>query len=309
MYVKRDFFCLLSTSSAILLEKINRRMKLKIAIQKSGRLYDESIALLRKCGLKVDNTKGQLKAPVRGYDAEVYFLRNSDIPRYLADGVVDIAVIGQNVLAETDVEVDTLTALGFSNCRLSIASPRSEEYNDISDLQGKRIATSYPVSLQKYLTEAGVTADIHTISGSVEIAPSIGLADAVCDLVSSGSTLFKNGLEEREILLTSEAVLAANKTSYLNNTAAIDELTRRVKSVTEAKENKYILFNVPNEKIAEVSKILPVLKSPTLLPLAEAGWSSMHSVIKQSDFWTVINELRAAGAEGILVIPIDNIIL
>lgn len=284
-------------------------MKLKLAIQKSGRLYDDSIALLRKCGLQVDNTKGQLKAPVRGYDAEIYFLRNSDIPRYLADGVVDMAIIGQNVLLEADVDVVTLAKLGFSNCRLSIASPQGQAYSGINDLQGSRIATSYPVSLRRYLAANNVIAEIHTISGSVEIAPSIGLADAVCDLVSSGSTLFKNGLEEREILLTSEAVLATNKDNYRSNSKAIDELTRRVSSVTEAKENKYILFNLPNEQIDEISKILPVLRSPTVLPLAEEGWSSMHSVIKQSDFWTVINQLRAAGAEGILVVPIDNMIL
>jgi len=284
-------------------------MKLKIAIQKSGRLYDESITLLRKCGLRVDNTKGQLRAPIRGYDAEVYFLRNSDIPQYLADGVVDVAVVGQNVLAEKTVQVHTLVELGFSNCRLSIATKKGDPYQDVKDLQGKKIATSYPVSLQQYLSEQGVTAEIHTISGSVEIAPNIGLADAICDLVSSGSTLFKNGLVEREIILTSEAVLAANKASYQASKASIDELARRVSSVTKARENKYILFNLPNEKIEAVSKVLPVLKSPTLLPLAAEGWSSMHSVIEQADFWSVINELRAAGAEGILVIPIDNMIL
>lgn len=283
-------------------------MSLKIAIQKSGRLYDESISLLKKCGLKIDNAKGQLKAPLKGYDAEAYFLRNSDIPQYLADGVVDLAIIGENVLVEKEVDVNSLLKLGFSYCRLSIASPKGDMYNSVADLDGLKIATSYPRSLTAYLTKNGVQADIHTISGSVEIAPNIGLADAICDLVSSGSTLFKNGLEEREIILESEAVLAVNKNSYQTRQADIDELVMRMKSVTAAKENKYILFNVPNEKIAAVSKIIPAMKSPTILPLSADGWSSMHSVIAQSDFWKVIAELRQAGAEGILVIPIDNMI-
>jgi len=282
---------------------------LKIAIQKSGRLYDESVDLLRKCGLRLSNVKGQLKASVHGYDAEVLFLRNSDIPQYLEDGVVDLAIIGHNVIVEKDSDVLELEELGFSGCRLSIATPKGQEYKDIQSLEGKRIATSYPVTLRKYLAENNVTADLHIISGSVEIAPNIGLADAICDLVSSGSTLFKNGLKEQEVILRSEAVLAANKTSMSEKADLINDLAFRIKSVLKAKDNRYILFNVPNDQIEEVSAILPVLKSPTVLPLHESGWSSMHSVISQRDFWSVINRLKAAGAEGILVVPIENMIL
>lgn len=284
-------------------------MSLKIAIQKSGRLYDDSISLLKKCGLKIDNSKNQLRAPIKGFEAEAYFLRNSDIPQYLSDGVVDMAIIGENVLVEKEVEVEVIQKLGFSDCRLSIATPKGSAYRTTADLQDKKIATSYPTTLSNYLASIGISAEIHNISGSVEIAPNIGLADAVCDLVSSGSTLFQNNLVEREIILKSEAVFAVNKESYLQQRSAIEELGMRMMSVTKAKESKYILFNIPNEKIRAVGKVLPVLKSPTVLPLVQAGWSSMHSVINQSDFWAVIGELKSYGAEGILVVPIDNMII
>ena len=284
-------------------------MSLKIAIQKSGRLYDDSISLLKKCGLKIDNAKNQLKAPITGFNAEAYFLRNSDIPQYLADGVVDMAIIGENVLIEKAVDVNVILKLGFSQCRLSIATAKGTFYNGPTDLIGKKIATSYPTTLAAYLDSKSIEAEIHNISGSVEIAPNIGLADAVCDLVSSGSTLFQNNLIERETLLRSEAVFAVNKKSFSDNRATIEELAMRMLSVTKAKENKYILFNIPNNNIPTVSNILPVLKSPTVLPLVQEGWSSMHSVISQSDFWSVISELRSYGAEGILVLPIDNMII
>ncbi len=282
---------------------------LKIAVQKSGRLYDESLSLLKSCGIYVDNGMDQLKAEVRGFPAEVYFLRNSDIPQYLEDGVVDIAIIGENVLYEQKVGVEVLTKLGFSKCRLSVAVPKNMNYDGVTSLQGKKIATSYPNSVRNYLDKVGVSADIHLISGSVEIAPNIGLADAICDLVSSGSTLFKNGLEEKEIILKSEACLAANMSSLKTKRETIDELVFRIESVLKARDNRYILFNIPNQKIAEASAILPVLKSPTVLPLLDVGWSSLHSVIHVKDFWGVIKKLKEIGAQGILVVPVENMVV
>ena len=282
---------------------------LKIAVQKSGRLYDESLSLLKSCGIYVDNGMDQLRAEVRGFPAEVYFLRNSDIPQYLEDGVVDIAIIGENVLYEQKVGVEVLTKLGFSKCRLSVAVPKNMHYDGVTSLQGKKIATSYPNSVRNYLDKVGVSADIHLISGSVEIAPNIGLADAICDLVSSGSTLFKNGLEEKEIILKSEACLAANMSSHKSKRETIDELVFRIESVLKARDNRYILFNIPNQKIAEASAILPVLKSPTVLPLLDVGWSSLHSVIHVKDFWGVIKKLKEIGAQGILVVPVENMVV
>lgn len=282
---------------------------LKIAIQKSGRLYDESIQLLRDAGLKVDNAKGQLKAPVRKFDAEVLFLRNSDVPKYLEDGVVDMAILGQNTLREKEVDVKLLDSLGFSKCRLSIAFPKGSSYESIKDLNGKKIATSYPNTLKAYLKENNVNAEIHLISGSVEIAPNIGLADAICDLVSSGSTLFKNGLEEKEIILKSEACIAINKNLSADKMALIDQLLFRVRSVMRGRNHKYILMNVPTKNIEAISNVLPVLKSPTVLPLVEAGWSSLHSVISEDDFWNVINELKELGATDILVVPIEKMVM
>jgi len=282
---------------------------LKIAIQKSGRLYDDSVHLLKKCGLKIVNTKGQLKAKIKGYDAEVLFLRNSDIPKYLEDGVVDLAIIGENVIIEKEAKVAVLQKLGFSHCRLSIASPKGLEYTSVKSLEGKKIATSYPKTLQAYLDENNVNCDLHIISGSVEIAPNIGLADGICDLVSSGSTLFKNGLIEQEIILKSEAVLAGNPNSLIEKKTDIEEILFRIKAVLEAENSRYILFNIENDKIESVSALLPVLRSPTVLPLLEEGWSSLHTVIKQKDFWDVVSNLKKQGAEGILVVPIENMIL
>ena len=284
-------------------------MGLNIAIQKSGRLHNETIALLKSAGLKVDNSKDQLKAPARGMDATFYFLRNSDIPKYLEDGVADIAIIGENTLREKNVKVKLLDKLGFSKCRLSIAVPKGKTYSSIQDLAGKKIATSYPHTLQQYLEEQKVSAKIHVISGSVEIAPNIGLADAICDLVSSGSTLFKNGLDEKEVILQSEAVIAVNDNLSNEKQVLLDQLLFRVRSVMKGRNHRYVLMNVPNDKIKEVSDMLPVLKSPTVLPLVEEGWSSLHSVIAESDFWKVINKLKALGAEGILIIPIEKMVV
>ncbi len=283
--------------------------KLKIAIQKSGRLNEDSLKLLKSCGIKVDNGKDQLKVDVPNFPMEILYLRNSDIPQYLEDGVADIAIVGENLLIEKRRKVEVIQKLGFSKCRVSLAVPKEVENADLSYFQGKKIATSYPNTVQNFLNEKGIKSDIHTISGSVEIAPNIGLADGICDIVSSGSTLFKNGLKETEVILKSEAVLAASSDLNEEKQAILDKLLFRIKAVLKAKNTKYILLNVPNEKIEEVSRILPVLKSPTILPLAEEGWSSLHSVIDEEKFWEVIDELKDAGAEGILVVPIDKIVL
>lgn len=284
-------------------------MSLNIAIQKSGRLHDDTVSLLKSAGIKIDTSKDQLKAPARGMDATCFFLRNSDIPKYLEDGVADIAIIGENTLVEKEVDVEILDKLGFSKCRLSLAVPKSASYASISDLEGKKIATSYPNTLKQYLRKCNVNAHIHVISGSVEIAPNIGLADAICDLVSSGSTLFKNGLIEQDVIMTSQAVIAVNKNMESHKRDLLNQLLFRIRSVIKGREHRYVLMNVPNDKIDAVSNILPVLKSPTVLPLVEEGWSSLHSVIAESDFWSVINELKELGAEGILIIPIEKMVV
>ena len=283
--------------------------KLKIAIQKSGRLNEESLKLLKSCGIKVDNGRDQLKVAVPNFPLEILYLRNSDIPKYLEDRVADIAIIGENLLFEQEKKVDIICKLGFSKCRVSLAIPKEKQSNGISFFEGKKIATSYPNTVNKYLRLKNVKAKIHKISGSVEIAPNIGLADGICDIVSSGSTLFKNGLKETEVILRSEAVLASAKNLSTDKRRILDKLVFRIESALRAKNSKYILMNVPNEKIDVVSEILPVLKSPTVLPLAKEGWSSLHSVIDEDQFWEVIDELKDAGAEGILVVPIDKMVM
>ena len=283
--------------------------KLKIAIQKSGRLNEDSLDLLKSCGIKVDNGRDQLKVAVPNFPLEILYLRNSDIPQYLEDGVADIAIIGENLLIEQEKQVDIVRKLGFSKCRVSLAIPKEVPTNELSYFEGKKIATSYPNTVNKFLAAKRIKAEIHKISGSVEIAPNIGLADGICDIVSSGSTLFKNGLKETEVILQSEAVLAAACNLSLEKRAILDKLIFRIEAVLRAKNSKYILMNVPNNKIAAVSAILPVLKSPTILPLAEEGWSSLHSVIDEDKFWEVIDELKDAGAEGILIVPIDKMVM
>lgn len=283
--------------------------KLKIAIQKSGRLNEDSLKILKDCGISIDNGKDQLKAAARNFPLEVFYLRNGDIPQYLRDGVVDIAIIGENVLIEKGANITIKEKLGFSKCKVSLAIPKGDTYNSINDLEGKRIATSYPETVKAYLKEKGVNAELHIINGSVEIAPNIGLADAICDIVSSGSTLFKNNLKEVEIMLKSEAVLAVSPKIEAEEKQILQKLQFRIQSVLTARTSKYILLNVPNDKIDAISKILPVLKSPTILPLAQEGWSSLHSVIKKEDFWDVIDELKQNGAEGILVCPIEKMVL
>ncbi len=283
--------------------------KLKIAIQKSGRLYEESLQLLKDCGISVNNGKDQLKVSVENFPMEIMYLRNSDIPQYLEDGVVDIAIVGENLLAEKNKEITVVHQLGFSKCRVSLAVPKDVETDDLQYFQGKKIATSYPNTLKEFLKQNNIEADIHVISGSVEIAPNIGLADGICDIVSSGSTLFKNGLRETLTILKSEAVLAKTVQLSAEKENVLDKLLFRIKAVLKAKNSKYILMNVPNDKIADISNVLPVLKSPTVIPLAEEGWSSIHSVIDEERFWDVIDELRENGAQDILIIPIDKMVI
>ncbi len=282
--------------------------KLKIAIQKSGRLNEESLKLLKSCGIKIDNGRDQLKAPATNFPMEVFFLRNSDIPQYLEDGIVDIAIVGENLLIEQEKEIDIVTKLGFSKCRVSLAIPKEATGSGVQYFEGKKIATSYPNTVAQYLKKNKVSAEIHKISGSVEIAPNIGLADGICDIVSTGSTLFKNGLKETEVMFTSQAVLATSPSLSKEKQVLLDKFIFRINAVQKAKNTRYVLMNVPNDKIQEVSNILPVLKSPTVMPLAEKGWSSLHSVIDEGAFWDVIDSLKAAGAEGILIIPIEKMV-
>ena len=282
---------------------------IKIAIQKSGRLNEESLDILKQCGVSIDNGKDQLKAAARNFPLEVLYLRNSDIPQYLRDGVVDLAIIGENLILEKGQDLAVVEKLGFSKCRVCIAVPKDVSYNGINDLQGKKIATSYPNTVKEYLRKNNISAELHIINGSVEIAPNIGLADAICDIVSSGSTLFKNNLKEVETIMKSESVLAQAPALSTDKLELMEKLRFRLRSVLRAKKSKYILLNAPNDKINKISKILPVLKSPTILPLAKKGWSSLHSVIDEVSFWEVIDELKTAGAEDILVCPIEKMVL
>lgn len=283
-------------------------MKLKIAVQKQGRLSDGSTDLLKKCGIGFSNGTGKLRAEAADFPLEIFFLRDDDIPEYVSDGVADVGIVGENVLAEKGIAVETIEKLAFGQCRLALAVPKSLDYRGLSDLAGKRIATSYPRILGSYFKSKNIEADIHEISGSVEIAPSIGLADAVCDLVSSGSTLFSNGLLEVETVLRSEAVLIGGTGLSEEAAGILKRLLFRIRSVMAAAQNKYILLNAPIDRAAEIGRILPGMKSPSLIPLADPGWVSMHSVINERDFWEVVDALKKAGAEGILVLPIDQMI-
>ncbi len=284
------------------------KQNLKIAVQKSGRLSEDSIDLLKTCGISFNNGSGKLKSVAQDFPLEIFFLRDDDIPEYVADGVADIGMVGENVLAEAEKDVEMCERLGFGKCRLALAVPKSFEYQSIKNLSGKRVATSYPKVLGRFLEKNDVTAEIHTISGSVEIAPSIGLADAVCDLVSSGSTLFTNNLREVEVVMTSEAVLIQRKNLAADLHTILEKLVFRIRAVKAARQNKYILLNAPNEKLEEIINILPGIKSPTVMPLAETGWSSVHSVINENDFWEIVESLKNKGAEGILVLSIDQMI-
>jgi ATP phosphoribosyltransferase len=281
---------------------------LKVAIQKSGRLSEDSLKLFKECGIKYSNGAKKLKAVASNFPIEFLFLRDDDIPGYVEDGVADLGIIGQNVLFESGHRVREVMPLGFSKCRLSLAIPREVSYDGVSFFDGKRIATTYPVILTQFLKEQGVSSEIHTISGSVEIAPGIGLADGICDIVSSGSTLLSNGLKEVEKVLVSEATLVANNELSKTKQELLDQLLFRIEAVLEGRNNKYVLLNAPNEKIEEIVSLLPGMRSPTVLPLAAEGWSSIHSVLKEEDFWENIQKLREAGAEGLLVVPIEKMI-
>lgn len=281
---------------------------LKVAVQKSGRLSEDSLKLFKECGIKFNNGAKKLKAQSHNFPIEFLFLRDDDIPGYVEDGIADIGIVGQNVHEEYLKEIDVIKYLGFSKCRLSLAVPREENYEGISYFQGKNIATSYPNILKKYLDEKGITCEVHEISGSVEIAPGIGLAEGICDIVSSGSTLLSNGLKEVETVAKSEAVLVASKNLATDKQQILDQLVFRINAVLEGKNNKYVLLNAPNENIETIIRLLPGMRSPTVLPLAQQGWSSIHSVINEDDFWGSIEKLREAGAEGVLVVPIEKMI-
>jgi len=283
--------------------------KLKIAIQKSGRLNEDSIRILKEAGIEFNNGLNKLKAEAYNFPLEVFFLRDDDIPQYVEDGIADIGIVGENVLLEKNKNITIVDKLGFGKCRLSIAIPKSSKYKSIQDLEGKRIATSYSVILSKFFKKNKINAEIHEISGSVEIAPSIGLADAICDLVSSGSTLFTNGLKEAEVILKSEAVLVSNNKLSKERQIILEKLLFRINAVKKSKNNKYILLNAPNKNLDAICKILPGMKSPTILPLADKEWSSVHSVVNENDFWGIIEKLKEKGAQGILVVPIEKMIV
>ena len=282
---------------------------LKIAVQKSGRLHEGSMKLLKECGIEVSNGNNQLRVIAANFPLEVFFLRDDDIPEYVQDAVADIGFVGENVVKESNKHTDTIEKLGFGKCRLSVAVPKNDVWKSINDLNGKKIATSYPFILSAFLKEKNITASIHEISGSVEIAPKIGLADAICDLVSSGSTLFTNELKEIETILFSEAVLISNQYLTVEKRIILESLLFRIRSVKKARNNKYVLLNAPNDKLETICNLLPGMKSPTILPLAEPGWSSVHSVINENDFWNVIEQLKINGAQGILIIPIEKMIV
>lgn len=284
-------------------------MNLRIAIQKSGRLHEDSMKLLKECGIEVSNGVNKLKTEASNFPLEVFFLRDDDIPQYVEDGVADLGMVGENIVREGRKRVDEVEKLGFGKCRLSVAVLKGKEYRSLKDLDGLRIATSYPGIVGDFLKKNNISADIHEISGSVEIAPGIGLAEAICDLVSSGSTLFMNGLKEVEVIFRSEAVLIANQQLKGEQSRLLQKLLFRIRAVKKAKNNKYILLNAPHENLDAICRLLPGMKSPTVLPLADSGWSSVHSVVNEDDFWDIIENLKANGAQGILVVPIEKMIL
>jgi ATP phosphoribosyltransferase len=283
--------------------------KLRIAIQKSGRLSEKSLELLKEAGISLNNGSRKLRSVAQSFPLEVIYLRDDDIPQYVEDGVAHIGIVGENEFAEKECAVDLVERLGYSRCRLSIAIPKSEDYGGLEDMNGRRIATSYPVILKKYLGEHGVKADVHVLSGSVELAPSIGVSDAIFDIVSSGSTLISNGLKEVETIMRSEAVVIANRNMEEGVKSILADLLFRIRSVKAASNNKYILLNAPNEKLDQIIQTIPGMKSPTVMPLAEEGWSSVHSVLSEKEFWGIIDRLRELGAQGILVIPIEKMIV
>jgi ATP phosphoribosyltransferase len=283
--------------------------KLRIAIQKSGRLSEKSLELLKEAGISLNNGSRKLRSVAQSFPLEVIYLRDDDIPQYVEDGVAHIGIVGENEFAEKECQVELVERLGYSKCRLSIAIPKSSGFEGLEDLEGKRIATSYPVILNKYLGEHGIKAEVHVLSGSVELAPSIGIAEAIFDIVSSGSTLISNGLKEVDTVMKSEAVVIANRNLGAEHKRLLADLLFRIRSVLAASNNKYILLNAPNDRLQEIIDVIPGMKSPTVMPLAEEGWSSVHSVLNEKTFWEVIDQLRDLGAQGILVIPIEKMIV
>jgi ATP phosphoribosyltransferase len=284
-------------------------VKLKIAIQKSGRLFDKSIELLKDSGIRLQNGSGKLLSVAEDFPMDILFLRDDDIPEYVSDGVADAGIVGENVVVEKGYNLNLIERLGFARCRLSVAVPKNNDYPGPGYLNGKKIATSYPNILRKYLADRGISAEVHEISGSVEIAPGIGLADAILDIVSTGSTLISNGLKEVDVALYSEAVLVANRDLEQGKKILLEKLLFRIRAVQKSRNNKYILLNAPNERIPDIVKIIPGMKSPTIMPLAEKGWSSLHSVLNENEFWEVIDKIKELGAQGILVIPIEKMII
>ncbi len=284
-------------------------MKLKVAIQKSGRLSEKSLELLKECGIKVSNGNRKLKTSAKNFPMEILFLRDDDIPQYVEQGVADIGILGENEVLEKDKNVDIIERLSFGNCRLSLAIPKDDVYNDVSYFQGKKVATSYPKILRKFFLEKNINADIEEIGGSVEIATSIGLADGIFDIVSTGSTLLMNGLKEIETVLTSEAVMISNKNLSSEKSEVLDKLLFRIKAFKNGTRNKYIVLNAPNDSLENICTLIPGMRTPTIMPLSNSGWSSVHSVIEEDDFWNVIDALKSYGAEGILVLPIEKMIL
>ncbi len=286
-----------------------KQQVLKIAIQKSGRLTEKSLQLLRNCGIDIPAESRKLKASANNFPIELYFLRDDDIPEYVQDGIADLGILGENVLLEKKAAVETVMPLGFAKCKLSLAVPRNEQYEGLDYWEGKKIATTYTNILSNFLKKNKINAEIHSISGSVEIAPGIGLAQGICDIVSTGSTLLSNGLKAVEVVLNSQAVLISNQNLSEEKQQILDKLLFRIRAKQKAATNKYILLNAPDSKIDEICALLPGMKSPSVLPLREKGWSSLHSVVQENQFWEVIDQLKQAGAEGILVLPVEKMIV
>lgn len=283
--------------------------RLRIAVQKSGRLSEISLELLKECGIDVKNGRAQLVASASNFPLDILYLRDDDIPQYVEDGVADLGILGENVVIESRAQIDIIKRLNFGRCRLSLAVPKAVEYKSLSYFQDRKVATSYPNILDDYLSANGITSEVHVISGSVEIAPNIGLADAICDIVSSGSTLLSNGLKEVETIMKSEAVLVSRKGLDTEGAAILQKLLFRLESVMAAKSSKYIIMNAPNDAIETIVNVLPGMKSPTVVPLATPGWSAIHSVLSEEKFWDIIDDLKKAGAQGILVVPIEKMII
>ena len=284
-------------------------MVLRIAVQSKGRLFEETMELLQEAGIKLNNIKRTLLIPAKDFPVEILFLRDDDIPQAVATGVADIGVVGENEFVEKNEKADIVKRLGFSKCRLSLAIPKDENYQDIKWFEGKKIATSYPFILNEYLSTQNINSEIHIISGSVEISPSIGLSDAIFDIVSSGGTLVSNRLKEVEVVMRSEALLIGNKNMSKEKKEILDELLFRMDAVKTAEDKKYVLMNAPKDKLEDIIAVLPGMKSPTVMPLAQEGWSSVHTVLDEKRFWEIIGKLKALGAEGILVLPIEKMIL